>query len=266
MNLSKSQLEDLLLLNAKSIIRKCNSVKAGHIGGSLSLSLIALPILHHYYTEVEPSNVQLKLILSKGHASLGLYSVLNQLSIASAPFENYCNLTENSYHGHTCKSAHNIISHSTGSLGHGLPYSFGLALANSLKSISNIYVLCIIGDGELQEGTFYETMLHLASYPWLNLTIIVDNNYSIKTRTLSSDLILERLCEPYMHIINPSSYSDLIKLCNFVFTPGLKILNCKNNGYFGLHPDFQQTRWHASVPTDDEVNIMISSLSTSLLP
>ena len=78
LTLDKRRLKKLLLKNTQQILQKANSVRSGHIGGSVSMSQFLLPIL--YYLEIENS-INYRLVLSKGHASLGLYSILSLLNI-----------------------------------------------------------------------------------------------------------------------------------------------------------------------------------------
>ena len=102
LTLDKRILKKLLLKNTQQILQKANSVRSGHIGGSVSMSQFLLPIL--YYLEIENS-INYRLVLSKGHASLGLYSILSLLNINKLPFKNYCTNKIDSFHGHTCKNS-----------------------------------------------------------------------------------------------------------------------------------------------------------------
>ena len=91
--ISKNELSNLLYKNTFQILKKAHEVKAGHIGGSLSMSQFLLPII--YSLEIE-NKYEYSLILSKGHASLGLYSILHLLKLNSNAFLNYCTKKENS--------------------------------------------------------------------------------------------------------------------------------------------------------------------------
>ena len=94
------------------------------------MSQFLLPIL--YYLEIENS-VNYRLVLSKGHASLGLYSILSLLNINKLPFKNYCTNKIDSFHGHACKNSFDKLLASTGSLGHGLPIAMGYSYAKKIK-------------------------------------------------------------------------------------------------------------------------------------
>jgi transketolase len=115
------------------------------------------------------------LILSKGHASLALYSVLLELEVISN--EQFLNFREEkSELGiHVSKSFANFSRLATGSLGHGIGFGAGIALANRINGTpGKVYV--IVGDGELNEGSNFEA-LQIASTNYLNnLIVIVDHN------------------------------------------------------------------------------------------
>lgn len=120
------------------------------------------------------------LLLSKGQASLGLYLILAEKGILStAEVESFCKF--NSRFGmqiDRTKFSEAGLETSAGSLGHGLPMAVGMCIANKIqKSSEQVYVL--VGDGEFNEGTMWESVI-LASHKNLdNLCIIIDDNNSI---------------------------------------------------------------------------------------
>lgn len=116
-----------------------------------------------------------RFILSKGHAALALYAILNEAKLISDEMYNSY-LTDNSMiGGEPCMIDSDFIEATTGSLGHGL--SMGLGMAMALKqdeSDAKVYVL--MGDGELQEGSVWEAGLTAHAFSINNLIAIVDNN------------------------------------------------------------------------------------------
>ena len=69
------------------------------------------------------------------------------------------------------------MNFSTGSLGHGLPTSTGLAFALKMKKDKK-QVICLIGDQELMEGTTWESLHIIDNYKLKNITVIIDRNNS----------------------------------------------------------------------------------------
>ena len=215
LTLEKIVLKNLLLENTQQILQKASSVKSGHIGGSVSMSQFLLPII--YFFEIENS-IDYRIVLSKGHASLGLYSILSLLNINKLPFKNYCTNSEGSFHGHTCKNSFSKLLASTGSLGHGLPIAMGYSYTKKLSK-SSIPIICIMGDGELQEGTFWESILHFSRMN-LNIKILIDFNDSIDTNTLKIDKAIKSFLE--VHELNAFSYSHLKKGIELIYSNGPK--------------------------------------------
>lgn len=132
----------------------------GHIPSALSI----LDIIWVLYDKVMIKDDQF--ILSKGHGVMALYAVLEEKSLLdwSKPLM-----------GHPKRSG--AILASTGSLGHGLPLAVGLALAKKIKGEPG-RVFCLIGDGECNEGTTWESALLAAHHKLDNLDVIIDENKS----------------------------------------------------------------------------------------
>ena len=122
------------------------------------------------------------LVLSKGHACLSLYSLMAHSGIASLEtilesFEN----DASDFLGHPCRNTNLGINFSTGSLGNGMAHALGLALFRSKKSNKN--VICILGDGECNEGIIWECFEFISKLKLSNLIIFIDCNGWQQTQT-----------------------------------------------------------------------------------
>ena len=148
-----------------------------HLGGCLSmtemLSVLYKDVLHFDSKDLENRD---RVVMSKGHGSLALYAVLHQKGILSdedlASFEH--NGSEYTAHAHR-----NILKgfeYTGGSLGLGFSYAVGLAYACKMKGRTN-RVYCFLGDGELNEGIVWETLMFASQKKLNNLTIVVDRNH-----------------------------------------------------------------------------------------
>jgi transketolase len=254
----KEYLREKLAENSINILHKAYEVKAGHIGGSLSMSQFLLPIIY----EFEIANPhQFHLLLSKGHGSLGLYSILHTLNITSRPYRDFCSNNDPfSLHGHTCSKGYARLVASTGSLGHGLPISLGFAYGLSLLGLQEP-VICIMGDGELQEGTTWECLLHRKHLP-SNLKILIDDNESIETKT--DDVIKSVGALTEVIYCDVTSFNDIQMLVDSLRNPGAFIVVCKtikNANIAGFEND---PKWHAGIPNKSEFDKMRKSLSIRL--
>lgn len=116
-----------------------------------------------------------RLILSKGHACLALYVILNDIGmITDVELKSFCQ--PGSHLGGEPKlgSAPGIEA-STGALGHGLSFAVGIAIASKMNKYNNkIYV--VLGDGECQEGSIWEAAMSAVKYKLDNLIVIIDDN------------------------------------------------------------------------------------------
>lgn len=116
-----------------------------------------------------------RFILSKGHAGLALYAVLAEKGLLSADEFNSYLQPGGVIGGEPCRRDSQWIETATGSLGHGLSFAVGIALALKLKkSPAKVYVL--LGDGELQEGTVWEAAMSAAALKLDNIVAILDCN------------------------------------------------------------------------------------------
>ena len=125
------------------------------------------------------------LILSKGHAVAALYAVLAQVDIISKDrLKNYLAVDDDLY-WHPNPNIPGIEFHS-GSMGHGLSIGIGMAFASKLNKINN-KIFVVVGDGELNEGSIWESVLIANAYNLDNLIVIIDRNFrqaNLKTEEL----------------------------------------------------------------------------------
>ena len=114
-------------------------------------------------------------ILSKGHACLVYYAVLAEMGFFSKDKLKLFEKTDSFLLGHPVLNKKYGIEFSTGSLGMGLSIGVGVALALKKKKTDNkVYVL--VGDGECNEGSIWESVMSASHFNLDNLTIIIDKN------------------------------------------------------------------------------------------
>jgi len=152
------------------VLKMINKAHSSHIGSAFSVVDI-LSVL--YFNIIDKKND--KVILSKGHAGSALYATLAECGYFDKEMLNdYC-MNGSCFSGHI--SSKNIpgVEFATGSLGHGLPVACGIAYTKKLKELEGkIYV--ILGDGECQEGTTWESLLFASQHHLDNLIIVIDKN------------------------------------------------------------------------------------------
>lgn len=152
----------------------------GHIPSAYSIVEI-LSVLYGSFLRFKKSDPDWPkrdyFILSKGHGSTALYVLLEKYGFITKKDLETENTPEGILGGHPDRTKIPGIEASTGSLGHGLPISLGVALGLRIDKRSN-RVITLIGDGESNEGTIWESALVASHLKLGNLLVIVDNNGS----------------------------------------------------------------------------------------
>ncbi len=161
----------------KDLIEIAVNNKAGHIASSLSCVDI-LVALYYNIMNIQKHNTQWKgrdrLIFSKAHGCYGLYSILADIGYISK--NDWYNFYKGSFlMGCVERSLEHGIEASCGSLGHGLPIAVGIAFGAKLQN-KTYKTYCIVGDGEMQEGSNWEAIQFAVKHELSNLIIIIDNN------------------------------------------------------------------------------------------
>jgi len=172
------RLRDVAVDIRQKIIEMTCVAGNAHLGGALSAADI-LVVLYHHVLRIDPRNPQWserdRFILSKGHGGLAIFPVL--ADVGFFPREELATFNQMSSRlgMHPNKDEVPGIEVSTGSLGHGLSVSVGLALAGRLDH-APWRVYCLLSDGELNEGSSWEAAMSAAHYKLGNLVAIVDRN------------------------------------------------------------------------------------------
>ena len=162
----------------KGIIEEVYNAKSGHPGGSLSCADI-LTVLYFYEMNIEPEKPhdpnRDRFVLSKGHASPALYSVLAEKGYFDKELLQTFRKIGSNLQGHPDMRKVEGVDMTTGSLGQGISAAVGMALASKMDR-AGCKVYCLLGDGELEEGQVWEALTAASKNNLDNLCVIVDNN------------------------------------------------------------------------------------------
>lgn len=161
-----------------NVVQEVYNAKSGHLGGSLSIAEI-LAVLYFNEMNIDPLNPRDmdrdRFILSKGHASCGLYAILAERGyFPKEELQNFRKINSN-LQGHPDMNKVCGVDMSTGSLGQGLSVANGMAIAAKINN-KEYRVYCLLGDGELEEGQIWEACMTASKYKLDNLCVIVDCN------------------------------------------------------------------------------------------
>jgi transketolase len=182
----------------KNVLRMAHAGKSVHIACAFSLieiiSVLYSKFIHHSaaeLTQVERNH----LILSKGHGVMAMYSAFERLGwLDPIHLQNYFK-DGTLLHG-LCEAKVPGFEVSSGSLGHGLPIATGMVLGFRQRRLSHS-VYCIVGDGELNEGSMWEALLFAGHHHLDKLTVIVDANGYQAMGPCESIMNLEPLKEKF---------------------------------------------------------------------
>lgn len=178
MGLNYYQIKKNVRRARKLVIKATNTAGSGHPGGSFSMAEI-LGCLFYKHLKYDPKNPNWedrdRLVLSKGHAAPGLFS--NMAVAGYFPESDLETLRKfgSKLQGHPDLKCPGV-EFCGGSLGTGLSYSIGVALAAKIDQ-KNHHVYTIIGDGESDEGQVWEAAMTAAKYKVDNLTAFLDRNF-----------------------------------------------------------------------------------------
>lgn len=165
-------------LTRRLIIETLIEANCGHPGGALS-SVELMVALFFQILNIKPQNPNWdgrdRFVLSKGHSSIGLYSVMHLRGFFDKDILFTFRQDNSCLGGHPDMRKLPGIEISTGALGHGLSVGVGISIAGKLdKRKYKVYVL--MGDGETQEGSIWEAAMSASHYKLDNLVGIVDRN------------------------------------------------------------------------------------------
>jgi len=160
------------------IVEAVYSASSGHPGGSLSIAE-ALTYLYFEEMNVDPKNPTWedrdRLVLSKGHTSPALYSVLAQRGFFPVEDLKTFRQIDSYLQGHPDMKGVPGVDMTTGSLGLGISAACGMAKAAKIKG-KDYRTYAIVGDGESQEGQVWEACMFAAHYKLDNLCVYLDWN------------------------------------------------------------------------------------------
>jgi transketolase len=243
------------------LLKYIKMAEAGHTGGSLSCVDI-LNVLYNRILNVKPETFNNpgrdRYIQSKGHSVEALYVVLADCGFfPEEELETFYGYGSD-YTGHPTRKVKGI-EHNTGGLGHGLAFSVGVALAGQIDH-SAYRVFTLLGDGELAEGSNWESMMAAAHYHLDNLCVIVDRNALQLTGKTEEMCGLEPLAQKIeafgseVRTVDGHNIRALTEvLSTLPFTEGkpsvviAKTIKGKGISFMENNP-----KWHHGVPNDQQ--------------
>jgi len=245
----------------KKLLEYIKKANAGHTGGSLSCVDI-INVLYNRILNISPETVndphRDRYIQSKGHSVEALYVVLADRGFfPESDLNTLCQFGSH-YVGHPTRKVKGI-EQNTGALGHGLAFSVGVALAGK-KDQADYKIYTLLGDGELTEGSNWESMLTAAHYGLDNLIAIIDRNTLQITGKTSEVCKLEPLAEKFTSFgfsVREVDGHDIAALTRILQMapfdtgkPSMMIAHTTKGKGISFMEDI--SKWHHGVPNNEQ--------------
>ncbi|MDE0708193.1 MAG: transketolase [Candidatus Poseidoniales archaeon] len=271
MGLDIAELEMMAKRCRRNIVRMVYGIGAGHPGGSLS-AIDMLTGLYGHRLRVDTNDSTWgnrdRFIMSKGHASPGVYSILHERGfLTESDLWTYRKLG-GSCQGHVDMKWCPGVDFSAGSLGMGLSFGIGCALAATLDD-SDRTAWVMLGDGELQEGQIWEGVMAAVHHEIGNLNVIVDRNGIQNDDFCESQMRMFDVAEKFaafgwavmeidghdmQQVVNAIDWADQVidgPACIVMHT-----IKGKGVSYMENNPKF-----HGAAPNEEQFNLAMEELS-----
>ena len=268
------RLEALSYRLRQDVVRIIRAGKAGHIGGDMSVMEVLVELYFRQMNigpEMADNPERDRFILSKGHSMEAYYAVLAEkgflkLEEILAGFSR----VNTPYIGHPNNKLPGLEMNS-GSLGHGLPVSVGMALAGKMDN-KGYRVYVVMGDGELEEGSVWEGAMAASQYHLDNLCAVVDRNHLQISGNTEEVMGLENLHDRFQsfgwHVIEVKDGNQIESLHQAFEEakqvkgkPSVIIANTvKGKGSPMME---NKAEWHHHVPSDEEYEQIMKDLKAA---
>ncbi|NTV72320.1 MAG: transketolase [Azonexaceae bacterium] len=244
--------------------------KASHIASALSVIDI-LAVLYGQIMCVDPADqkslMRDRFILSKGHACVAVYSTLAEVGfLTKAHLETYGD--DFSWLMNHISHKVNGIEFSTGSLGHGLPFGVGKALAAQMRGEAwRTFVL--LSDGEMDEGSNWEALMFAAHHKLIQLTAIIDYNKLQSLDSVANTLGLEPLVEKLSAFgaevceIDGHNHEQIANALSCISYEKPTVIVAHTTKGKGVSFMENQIEWHYKNPNDEQLAAALAELEAA---
>ena len=252
----------------RSVVEMIGAARLGHIGGDFSIA-DAMTTLFFGVLRLDPANPKWRerdrFILSKGHCSASLYSVLAMRGFFPVDWLPTFMQPLSILNGHPNRKIPGVEAN-TGPLGHGLPIGVGSAIASRLSG-KNWRTFVALGDGELQEGSNWEAAMAAGHRGLDNLVAIVDRNRLQQGARTEDTNRLDPLPEKWTAFgweaieVDGHDHAALYEI--FIRAGRGKPIAVIANTIKGKGVSFIEDRveWHHKVPSPEQIKLALEELA-----
>ncbi len=240
------------------VCKLSNQANAAHLGSSLSCMDILISVFFSNVFNFDiKKNSKDKFILSKGHAAAALYACLAEKGFINKKILTQYGKNNSIYEEHPNFKINGVLT-ATGSLGHGLSFACGMALAEKIQNKRN-KIIVVLSDGECNEGTVWEAASFASTKKLNNIIAFLDYNKWQATGR-SNEIFGGNFLKKWKSFgwnaiqvdgYNISKITNAIKKCN---TNKPSIIICDTIKGSGIKFMEDNNNWHYRIPKNYELN------------
>ena len=253
--------------NRFKVIKMIEKVGMGHVGGIYSCIDILVSLYYGNVLKFKVNDPNWKdrdrLIIGKGHACLGVYTILSDLKVISEK-ELMTYGKNGSIFGGQLDFNISGVETNTGSLGHAIGIASGIALSAKMDD-KQYKVYSLVGDGECDEGSIWESVMFASQSGLDNLITIVDRNRLSVTDIIEDNNLEDKFasCGWDCITIDGHSFDDILKAFSYKHKNPLAIIadTVKGKGVSFMESGI---KWHHSVPSEEEFVIAKKELNAEI--
>ena len=269
------ELEKLANVLRVDLIKMLDHVGTGHTGGPMGTADIFAALYPGGLLKIDPKNPDWEdrdyFVLSSGHICPIFYVALAHAGFFPVEELDTLRQLNTRLQGHPHRLDTPGVEVSAGSLGQGISVATGMAMGLKSDNKSN-RVICMMGDGELEEGSCWEAFMAAARYGLDNLTVIVDRNYlQIDGHTDLYVSSLDPLDEKFrafnfqVFTCNGNDMGDFVKTYNQAVKSRGKPKVILARTIMGKGVSFMEDdhNWHGKPPSHEEAKLALEELGVA---
>lgn len=264
---------DTIRAKSRVVRRHCMQMvygaKLGHLGGDFSVTDI-LCTLYFGVLNVDPAHPsdpnRDRFVLSKGHCTGSLYSTLAERGfIDVGQLETYMQPLS-CLNGHPNRNYVPGVETNTGPLGHGLPVAVGMAAAGQIDNAS-YRVFVVVGDGELEEGSNWESAMTAGHLGLTNLTLVIDRNGLQQGARTEDTSALEPLADKWRAFgwevseVDGHDPGALLSVLGQSAASRPRCVIAHTHKGMGVSFMVDQVSWHHGIPNEEQYEIAMKELA-----
>ena len=236
----------------RKVLQMVVASREGHVASSFSIAEILTAIYQYLDEQGKGADFASHFILSKGHGVYALYGLMSELGLISDEELSQVGQYGSYLIGHVPVKPERSFYIGTGSLGQGLPMALGRAYARR-QSGDTTPEFVIVGDGEFNEGSIWETLMLMQKFPNAKMRVFIDNNLS-STRAIPMAKVFDAVKAGWPTVeVDGHNMQQILQTLKDNDTDENLIILCNTKKGFPLKA-MNNPIWHHRMPTQEEAD------------